>query len=152
MRPGTDIVAANAFVGEDGRYFPGHPEVSWPRRADVLRGNPVILSTAVVRRDLLTSVGGFPEDRWMRCEDYALWLACADVGARMAVLGEPLVRYAREGDEHLSSRAVMNQWTIARLFWKRWRAHPHDRALRRAAISKASYALTVSRDGLRRGL
>jgi glycosyltransferase involved in cell wall biosynthesis len=150
MTGNVGIVAANARSAGGNRYFPEPDAVARLSRAAVLRGNPVILSTAVVRRDLASAAGGFPEARWLAgVEDYALWLAIADTGAEIVVLGEPLAVYAEVGSDRLSRRTVRNQVAVARLFWQRSRACPEQRELRRAAASKTSYVLTVARDALR---
>jgi glycosyltransferase involved in cell wall biosynthesis len=143
------VVSANARSAGGQCYFPDAAVVARPSRAAILRGNPVILSTAVVRRDLARDAGGFPEARWLAgVEDYALWLTIADTGARFVVLGDPLVVYAEGGTDRLSRRAVRNQIAVARLFWQRSRARPEQRELRRAAASKTSYVLTVAKDNL----
>jgi teichuronic acid biosynthesis glycosyltransferase TuaG len=146
---GADLVAGNAVLDGGRSYFAAAPASRPVTRAELLRTNPIILSSSVVRRELLLRAGGMPEEPWLRgIEDYALWLALGDLGARMVVLGRPLVRYAQQGDARLSGAAVVNQLAIARLFWRRWRAAPGDSRLRRAALSKASYALTVAKQNL----
>ncbi len=59
-----------------------------------------------------------------------------------------MVGYERhqEGTGRLSTRIVANQFAIARWLWRLSRTHPADRALRRAALRRASYALTIARD------
>lgn len=143
----VDVVAGNALAGMRERpYFPNAPAQRWATRQELLRTNPIVTSTSLARRDLVLAAGGFPEEPWMRgIEDYALWLAMVDLGARLVVLGAPLIRYAEHGDARLSGRAVINQLAVARLFWRRWRTSPGDHRLRRAALSKASYALTVAK-------
>lgn len=60
----------------------------------LLRVNRVICSSAVVRRDVVAKVGGFPEEPGLRAlEDYALWLKVATM-TRFAYVGEALVDYA----------------------------------------------------------
>ncbi len=145
----ADVVAANAQTPDGAWYFPRPPAVVRPPGSALLRGNPIILSTALSRRELVLAIGRFEEEPWLAgIEDYALWLALADAGARFVILGEPLVRYADHGTDRLSHRTATNELAVARLFWRRWRARPGDRALRRAAFSRASYALTVSRQAL----
>jgi glycosyltransferase involved in cell wall biosynthesis len=147
MDDGADVVCANAMDSEGARYFPDWVDPQRFGRATLLRTNPVILSSAVARRTLLLRAGGVPEEPWLAgIEDYALWLAVVDAGGRFVALPEPLVQYASTGDAaRLSRRIVANQVAVARLLWRRSVRRPRDRALRRAALSKSSYALTVAR-------
>ena len=144
----ADVVGTNALV--DGMpYFADAPVQRMVPAVELLHTNPLILSSTVVRRDLLLTVGGFPEAPSLRgIEDYALWFALADAGARIVISGTPLVSYARHDAPRLSASTVRNEIAVARLFWRRWRAHPSDRQLRRAALGRASYALTIARDRL----
>lgn len=66
----------------------------------LLRGNFVLTSTALVRRDAVLRAGGFPE-HLRRCEDYDLWLRVAREG-RFAYVDEVVARY-RVGPEGLSA-------------------------------------------------
>lgn len=154
MRQGFDVVATNAVRSTNGRpYFPDAPQIATPSRWTLLRTNPVIISSAVIRRDLVLDIGGLEEERWIGgIADYALWLAASDRGARFAILGAPLVRYDDGGDARMSTTPVRMQIAVARLFWRRWRARPDDPQLRRAALSKTSYALTVAKDVARERL
>jgi teichuronic acid biosynthesis glycosyltransferase TuaG len=144
----VDIVCAN---GVDTAGVPYFTDWDAPRRfgiATLRRTNPVIHSTAIARRALLLQVGGFPEEPWLAgIEDYALWLALGLAGAAFIGLPEPLVRYQRgDDDARLSTRVVTNEVAVARLLWRLSRADPGDRDLRRAALTRSSYALTIARD------
>ena len=154
LEDGFDVVAGNALrATTSDRYFPHAPALATPSRGALLRSNLVVTSTAVVRREQLLAVGGFDESPWLAgAEDYALWLTLVDHRARFAVLGAPLVRYDDFGADRLSTGTLRVQLSVARLFWRRWRAAPDDRALRRAALAKASYSLTVAKDVVRRRL
>jgi glycosyltransferase involved in cell wall biosynthesis len=149
IEPGVAVVGTNA-VDDAGRpYFPGAPAVARPSRADVIRGNPLILSSVLARRDVVVAAGGFPQEPWLAgIEDYALWLEAADAGAPIVVLGAPWVRYTAHGDDRLSRRAAANEVAVARLFWRRWWRDRSDLGLRRAALSRTSYALTIARQAL----
>lgn len=119
----ADIIATNAFRSDGGVYFPGAAPLLTPTRRDVLKRNPIITSSAVVRR----SLAGFPTAGWMSgIEDYAAWLALADRGARFAVLGEPLVLYDDARSERLSAARAARQMAIARLAWQRAARRPLD--------------------------
>jgi len=115
----ADVIATNALRSNGDVYFPDATPLWTPTRSDILKRNPIITSSAVVRR----SVAGFPTAVWM-VEDYAAWLALADRQARFAVLGEPLVVYNDAGSERLSAARASRQMAIARLAWQRAMRRP----------------------------
>jgi glycosyltransferase involved in cell wall biosynthesis len=138
----ADVIATNALRSDGSVYFPDAPPTHRPTRGDLLRTNPIITSSAVVRR----SFAGFPETVWMRgIEDYAAWLALADRGARFLVLGEPLLRYQDASSERLSVARAYRELAVARLAWKRAVRRPIDAANLRAAVRKTAGAVHVVR-------
>jgi glycosyltransferase involved in cell wall biosynthesis len=142
----ADVIGTNAVTTGGELYFPDAPPLYRPARADILAANPVINSSAMVRRDTLLEAGGFPTDGWLRAiEDYAGWLALADAGARFLVLGEPLVHYTTHGDGRLSSAPLRVQVAAARLAWRRARQQPRDPDARRAALNKTAAAVSAAR-------
>lgn len=142
----ADIIATNALRSDGSVYFPDAPAVVTPKRADLLHANPIITSTAVVRRPFAS----FPTDRWMRgIEDYAAWLAAADRGARFLVLGEPLVRYEDASADRLSAARAAREMAAARLAWQRALQRPRERTKLRAALRRtAGVAHVGASDGL----
>lgn len=115
----ADAIATNALRGDGSIYFP-HARPIWrPTSLDVLKADPIIMSSALVRRDLLLSAGGFPTDARLRgFEDYALWLELAGRGARFVVLGDALVRYDAGSSDRLSTERARIQVGVTRLVWK----------------------------------
>jgi len=71
----------------------------WLTRVDLALMNRFQTSTALVRRELLESVGGF-QSALDGVEDWGCWLACARRGT-LALLDTPLVRY-RDSPDGLS--------------------------------------------------
>jgi glycosyltransferase involved in cell wall biosynthesis len=133
----AELVATNALTTK-GPYFALGREVQWPSRRQILQDNPVILSSALVQRGALLTAGSFPVDGWLRgVEDYAAWLAMADVGCRFAILGSPLVKYATDEFDRLSSDPARTERALARLALRRLRARPFDPLLWRAAVDRA---------------
>lgn len=65
------------------------------RFADLLRANPVITSSMLVRRAAIEHVGGFDEDPVLiATEDYDLWLRMlAPPAAHFVYIDQPLLRY-----------------------------------------------------------
>jgi glycosyltransferase involved in cell wall biosynthesis len=148
---GADVIAANALRSSGGDYFPDAPALFAPSRAQLLRANPIITSSALVRRSLVR----FPEQRWLGgVEDYAAWLDLADRGARFAILGEPLVRYEDSAAARLSTARVRGELAIALLACKRALRWPPDGDGARAAVRKtagAAYLVSLgARETLRR--
>lgn len=101
-------------VATSGRAYP----LGWREPLltfqDLLQGNRVICSTAMIHRSLLTSVHGFPEAVGLTSmEDYALWLRVATV-TDFSFLSEPLVIYADAPQSSLRS-ACTDAWQQKRL-------------------------------------
>lgn len=118
----NDVVGGDAIRSSGSRYF-GTGE-SRPRRLEIERANPVIISTSIVRRSLLLDTGGFDEDPLIAgVEDYDVWLRLADRGARFLIVDEPLVWYRDHGPDRLSNH---NQAGLLRMRLRRMRAHPRD--------------------------
>jgi glycosyltransferase involved in cell wall biosynthesis len=95
----TGLVCCNALIMIDGEVQPGPHYLSEKQGRsgavllDLIHGNFVIASTAVIRRTLLTEVGSFSEDPSLKAmEDYDLWLRVAAV-SRVRYLPEPLAIY-----------------------------------------------------------
>jgi glycosyltransferase involved in cell wall biosynthesis len=115
----ADLVATNALRSDGSLYFPGAPTAWRPTQLDVLKANPIIMSSALVRRDLLLSAGGFPTAIRLRAlEDYAAWLELARRGTALLILGEPLVRYDDTSSDRLSTDRARIQAAMTRLVWR----------------------------------
>ena len=125
MNDDAGVIASNArrTSGEPYFRFDGIRRPGW---ADLARDNPVIISTAVVRRDLLISVKGFRTNRQLvGIEDYCLWLDLAQRGVPFVVLPDILVVYCDTGDR-LSSAPLAQQRRVAVHFAKRWARRPSN--------------------------
>lgn len=137
----VDVIASNAVRGDGSLYFPSAPPSFRPARADLLRANPIITSSALVRRRLAT----FPTAWWTRgVEDYAAWLDVADRGARFLVIGEPLLRYDDTSAARMSAARARRELNAARLAIGRALYAPSDTANLRAAARKTATALYVA--------
>ncbi|MEA2124021.1 MAG: hypothetical protein QOI80_803 [Solirubrobacteraceae bacterium] len=145
----ADVIGTNAVTTDGDLYFPDAPKLRHPDRAEILAVNPMINSSAMVRRELLLAAGGVPLVRGL--EDYAGWLELADRGARFTILGEPLVRYTTHGDDRVSSAPLRGEVAAARLAWRRALKHPGDGAARRAALNKTAAAVSAVRRRLAQG-
>jgi glycosyltransferase involved in cell wall biosynthesis len=133
-RESADVIATNALRLDGSIYFPGAPPAWRPTRLDLLRANPIITSSALVRRDHLLSAGGFPTDiRSKGLEDYVTWLDLAGRGGRFLILGEALVRYDDASGDRLSLDRLRIQLAVTRLAW--W--HALRRPIRLAGVKAA---------------
>ena len=140
LRPDR-VVATNARLTSGGIYFPDLREPRRHARSDVLRVNPVVVSSAVAPREAVLAAGGFPEPRWARgVADYGLWLALADRGADFLVLPDVLVEYEDDPAGRMSSKRAVQETAVARLAWGRALRAPADRGVRRAAANHAAAA------------
>jgi teichuronic acid biosynthesis glycosyltransferase TuaG len=141
----ADVVATNALRGSGELYFPDAPPVLRPSRNDLLRSNPVITSSVVMRRRL----AGFPTAPWLNgVEDYAAWLALADRGASFLVLGEPLLRYDDRGANRLSSARAKGEFAVALLALRRAARRPERATVRTAARKTAGAIYVAACDGV----
>lgn len=117
----ADVIATNALRSDGGLYFPGAAATWRPTRLDVMRANPIITSSALIRRDALVAAGGFTTDRSARgLEDYIAWLDLALSGQRFLVMGDALVRYDDSSGDRLSLDRARIQLAVARVTW--WHA------------------------------
>lgn len=124
----ADVVATDAIRSNGQRYFGAGASSSRPSRAEIERANPVILSSAIVRRSLLILAGGFRESRRLAgIEDYELWLRLADRGARFIILDEATIAYSDHGSAKLSSVALRTHRVLLLLRLRRALARPWDR-------------------------
>jgi glycosyltransferase involved in cell wall biosynthesis len=146
----VDVIGTNAVRSDGTVYFPSAPREWRPTRADLLRVNPLIVSSVLVRRDVLDLTGGFRAERWARgVADYGMWLELADAGARVVVLGDVLVDYESRGQNRMSAAPVGQELAVARLFWRRWREKPVDTLRFRSAANKTVGAAWLARDRAR---
>jgi glycosyltransferase involved in cell wall biosynthesis len=102
----ADVICSNALRRSGGTYFsPEHlPQF---RPSAIVRANPVVLSSALVRRSALTSSPLFNEATWSRgVEDCILWSQLSSQGQRFAYLSDALVLYEDSNAERLSSEQV----------------------------------------------
>jgi glycosyltransferase involved in cell wall biosynthesis len=131
-----DVIASDAAKVSGGAYF-GLSLPREPTRDEFLIHNPIIVSTAVARRSLLLSVGGFPRSvggfKITGVEDYGAWLALVTLGARFLVIPRQLVTYADSGDR-MSSAVARQEASVAAVRWRLWLRRPHDVALLRSAL------------------
>jgi glycosyltransferase involved in cell wall biosynthesis len=139
----SDVLATDAIRSNGQRYFRLGVGSSQPTRADIERANPIILSSAIVRRSMLLAVCGFDETRAIAgVEDYDLWLRLADRDARFMVLDAATVDYRDHGSARLSSSTTKTQRTLLRVRMRRLLRAPGDRVVVCSALREV-YAATL---------
>ena len=139
-----DVVASDAVRTGGGRYFGARAGPYAPSRRAIVRMNPIIMSTAVVRRATLQQVGGFGTDRSLAAiADYDLWLRIADQGARFVITNEVLAIYEDTAQARLSTARIATQIRLARLKWRRACASPRDRSALRSAVVESARSLVL---------
>lgn len=145
MAERVDVVATDALLPDGSSYFDlGGGPVTVPGHR-MLLANPVILSSAMARRGPVLEAGGFPVGRSLvGVEDYCLWMAMAERGARFLLLPEPLLRYDDGGADRLSRPAALRQRGVALYALSRWARRPWSPALARAALRHAAGAAALS--------
>lgn len=127
----ADVVGSNGMLASGTPYFADAPESRIVPRREILRHNPLIVSSVMARRELLRSSGGFPTERWAAgVADYATWLELADRGARFVVLGEPLVIYEDASADRFSAPGGRGRQerAVARVAARRVRQQPLELA------------------------
>ena len=129
------MVASDARRASGGPYFGLKEEVE-PDRAEFLRHNPIITSTAVARRSSLIAAGGFTDSAVgmsiTGVEDYAAWLNLAYRGARFLVLPDQLVVYEDTREDRVSRAVARQEAEVAAVRWRLWLRRPADPAVLRA--------------------
>lgn len=143
------VLGTNARRSSGTDYFADMTEPLAPTPESMLRVNPLITSTTIAGRDAVLGAGGFHEAAWARgVEDFALWLAMLDRGARFLVLPDVTADYHDEEGGRLSDRVARQEWAVARLAWQRWARRPPD--VRRLRVA-ASHSVAAGRASRRRG-
>jgi glycosyltransferase involved in cell wall biosynthesis len=102
----------------------------------LLRANPMIHSTVMMRRDLVRKLGGYRE-AFRGAEDYDLWLRMSEAAA-IANLSECLIQYRWHSD-NVSNRQRVRQAFSARLARRSMR-------LRRSSAADPAEALAAPPD------
>lgn len=86
------VSTAMTYFDESGEW--GHGSViTYPQPEDFLRGTPFCHAPCMVRREAYEAVGGYTDNpRYIRVEDYDLWIKMYAKGYRGMNLSEPLYR------------------------------------------------------------
>jgi glycosyltransferase involved in cell wall biosynthesis len=115
----------------------------------VARGNRLVMSSVMARRECLLDVGGFDESLTL-AQDWDLWLRIAEAGWEMAALDEPLATYRRHQGQRSANRIEMRRWECEVLVRARVRgrlAEAAPTACRRLAWAHARLGRLLVREG-----
>lgn len=101
--PGVAIVStAMTYFDENGTWGQCYP-VEFPQNKAFISGTPFCHAPCMVRREAFLEVGGYTEEsRYLRVEDYDLWIKLYAAGFRGQNLLEPL--YAMRDDRNAYAR------------------------------------------------
>jgi alpha-1,3-rhamnosyltransferase len=92
----------------------------------------IAASTAMLRTDVLKSVGGY--DVNIRLEDFALWLKLTHSGHRIGALEEVLLHYRKHPSNNYRNLRMMHQSLMQT--YASYRHHPaHDKVINQSRIS-----------------
>lgn len=132
-----DVIGSGARLRSDNSLY--LPHVGAVTRSMLYLDNPLVLSTVIFRRSLVS--GGFRErPQFAGIADYCLWLDFAEAGARIVATAEVVAIYDDGGHGRLSDAGVAVQLRLARLMFRRWRARFWDLEAARGAAVYASRA------------
>lgn len=130
------IVCTNALRSSGGTYFDDDRDRSFGFES-LTAGNPVIVSSALVRRERLLEVGGFHTPRVLTgCEDYDLWLRLVNPGEEIVRLGEPLVTYDDGSGVRLSNQGATMAMAEAAAFVRAFATRKDRRGLLRPTANR----------------
>ena len=101
--PNISIVStAMKYFDESGTWGQNHP-IEFPQKEDFIAGTPFCHAPCMVRRESYQAVNGYTENpRYLRVEDYDLWVKMYAAGFRGQNIPEPL--YAMRDDRNAYSR------------------------------------------------
>ncbi len=143
-----DMVYCNALlIGDapwpDGTTFmdrsPSHGPVNLYSLLDLKV--TVIVSTVIMRKDLVQQVGSFDEEDRHLTEDYDLWLRLAQAGARIGYERKVLAKYRYRADSISASRNKLHEAAM-RVLAKARRNLPLN-ATEQEALSRTEQRLTA---------
>lgn len=90
------------YFDESGTWGQSRP-IEFPQKNDFIAGTPFCHAPCMVRREAYLSAGGYTEDkRYLRVEDYDLWIKMYAAGFHGQNIMEPL--YAMRDDRNAFAR------------------------------------------------
>ncbi len=96
------VSTAMTYFDESGTWGQSHP-TEFPQRKNFIAGTPFCHAPCMVRREAYQAVNGYTDDpRYIRVEDYDLWIKMYAAGFRGQNITEPL--YAMRDDRNAYSR------------------------------------------------
>ena len=91
--PEMAVVSTNMEYFDEGGTWGRSKVREFPEKADFMAGTPFCHAPCMMRRQILTRIGGYTDDpRYLRVEDFDLWVKLYAAGYRGMNLAEPLYR------------------------------------------------------------
>lgn len=102
-RPEIAVVSTNmTYFNEQGTWGKGNV-IPFPTGKDFMHGTPFCHAPCMIRRTVMEEIGGYTDDpKYLRVEDYDLWVKLYAAGYRGMNLEEPL--YHMRDDRNASKR------------------------------------------------
>lgn len=103
QHPEMAVVSTDmTYFDETGTWGRSHAK-PYPQNSDFMYGTPFCHAPCMARREAICSVGGYTDDpRYLRVEDYDLWVKLYAAGYRGMNISEPL--YQMRDDRNAFSR------------------------------------------------
>lgn len=96
------VSTAMTYFDESGTWGQNHP-TEFPQKENFIAGTPFCHAPCMVRKEAYQAVNGYTEDpRYLRVEDYDLWIKMYAAGYRGRNIPEPL--YAMRDDRNAFAR------------------------------------------------
>lgn len=96
------VSTAMTYFDEQGTWRQGKP-VLFPEKENFMHGTPFCHAPCMIRRSVMEKIGGYTDDpKYLRVEDYDLWVKLYAAGYRGMNLAEPL--YHMRDDRNATSR------------------------------------------------
>ena len=97
------VVSTNmTYFDEEGVWGQGKP-VQFPQKEHFMHGTPFCHAPCMARREVIVQIGGYTDDpKYLRVEDYDLWVKLYAAGYRGMNLTQPL--YQMRDDRNAASR------------------------------------------------
>lgn len=111
------VSTAMTYFDETGTWGQSHPK-PFPQKADFLCGTPFCHAPCMARREAFQAVGGYTDDpKFLRVEDFDLWIKLYAAGYKGMNLDEPLYQM-RDDRDAFSRRKFRFRLNEARVIGK----------------------------------
>lgn len=101
--PDMAVVSTNMTYFDEAGQWGKRQVIPFPTKVDFMHGTPFCHAPCMVRRRVMEEIGGYTDDdKYLRVEDYDLWVKLYAAGYRGMNLDEPL--YQMRDDRNAANR------------------------------------------------